>query len=97
MPYVPFASWPRDKTELVGDGTFCWVKTNKHKPAKPIITPSSLLTFILSLNIVIPISATKMGVRELKIAASELSMFFTIAIANKNAGTRLPTIPAVMA
>ena len=43
-----------------------------------------------------PISATKIGVSELKIAASELSIFLAIADAKRNAGSRLPVTPDKM-
>jgi hypothetical protein len=39
---------------------------------------------------------TKMGVNELRILASELSIFFAIAVAYKNAGNKLPVTPVMI-
>src|SRR6187455_2824951 len=62
------------------------------KPAKPIMTPIIFLRSIFDLKKSRPVMTTQMGVKEFKIPARLLSMFFAIAPAKRYAGNRFPQI-----
>ena len=58
-----------------------------------MIVPKILRLEIFTLKKEIPTTITKRGVSEFKMEASELSILFSIAIANRNAGNKLPKKP----
>ena len=65
---------------------------NKTQPANAITTPKILFWLVWVLKNKAPIIITKMGVRQLSMPASELSISFS-AMQNKNDGIRLPNKP----
>ena len=71
-----------------------WLRNNKTLPVKAIIIPKILLDAALLLKNNAPQMITKMGVREFKTPAKELSMPCS-AIQNKYAGMRLPKTPDI--
>jgi len=68
-------------------------KLKTTNPKNPTNTPMIFFDWIFALKNKIEIRITNRGVRELRIAAIELFIFFSMAIAKRNAGNKLPRKP----
>ena len=68
------------------------LRTNKMLPAKAMSMPMTLLAAVSFLKNKAPMMMTKMGVSELSIPASELSISCS-TMQKRNAGNRLPKAP----